>query len=305
MRDFRKFRLERLLYAFALLLFAPHLAAQTTQVISNKDGLRLLVAEENTQPTVRIVLPGRSLRDQTIEVLFPEHVTVRKHGGTDAEHLYLFQSGKTGEPVVWRRDGQSLQYEKDLKGDIHLTAIATLESDGVLFHYEFTNSSEVAYDMVWAPLDPRLTSIFHDVRLERTYVHLKDGFQLLASETPDRLTMPLDKWLPARYKASFTWPIPPQLVEHGKDGITYYNKSQPVDEPMVATLSEDHKWVVVSFSHTAGNVWSNPELTCQHVDEEKPMGPGQKTVLEVKLLVFAGSLDEALAKVVKQRNAVK
>jgi hypothetical protein len=297
--------LERLAYALVALMFATHLVAQTPPVISNDNGLRLLVAEENTQPTVRIVLPGRPLADKAIEVLFPEHVTVRKHGETDAEHLYLFQGGKVGEPFVWRRVGQSLQYEKDLKGGIHMTAIATLESDGVLFHYEFTNSSKVAYDMVWAPLDPRLTSIFHDVRLERTYVHLKEGFQLLASETPDRLTMPLDKWLPARYKASFTWPVPAQLVERGKDGITYYYKSQPVDEPMVATLSEDHKWVVASFSHTAGNVWSNPELTCQHVDEEKPLDPGQKAVLEVKLLVFAGSLDEALAKVAKQRNAVK
>jgi hypothetical protein len=304
MRDFRRLGLG-LISAVVLPLSVPHLVAQTASVISNENGLRLLVAEENTQPTVRIVLPGKPLSDQTIEVLFPEHVTVRKHGETDAEHLYLFRGGKAGEPVVWRRVGQSLQYEKDLKGDIHLTAIATLEGDGVLFRYEFTNGSKVDYDMVWAPLDPRLTSIFHDVRLERTYVHLKEGFQLLASETPDRVTMPLDKWLPARYKASFTWPVPPQLVEHGKDGITYYYKSKPVDEPMVATLSEDHKWVVASFSHTAGNVWSNPELTCQHVDEEKPMAPGQKAVLEVKLLVFAGSLDEAFEKVVQQRNSVK
>ena len=56
-------------------------------------------------------------------------------------------------------------------------------------------------DMIWAPLDPRLTSMFHDVRLERTYVHLKSGFDLLAAGTPTRLTMPLSEWLPARYKA--------------------------------------------------------------------------------------------------------
>jgi len=296
--------LKRLLYALAAMMFVPSLVAQTTPVISNKSGLRLLVEEEDTQPTVRIILPGKPLGDRAIWVLFPEHVTARRHGETDAEQLYLFQPGKAGEPVVWRRVGQSLQYEKDLKGEIHLTATATLESDGVLFRYEFTNGSKLAYDMIWAPLDPRMTSIFHDVRLERTYVHLKDGFQLLASETPARLTMPLDKWLPVRYKASFTWPIPAQLVERGTDGITYYNKSKRVDEPMVATLSEDHKWVVASFSHTAGNVWSNPELTCQHVDEEKPLGPGQKTVLEVKMLVFAGALDEAYAKVVEQRNTL-
>ena len=94
------------------------------------------------------------------------------------------------------------------------------------FRYEVTNNSRVAYDMIYAPTDPRLTSIFHDVRLERTYVHHADGFDLLASETPRRLTIPLDQWLPARYLASFTWPIPAQRIERRDDGIPYYNKSQ-------------------------------------------------------------------------------
>jgi hypothetical protein len=58
--------------------------------------------------------------------------------------------------------------------------------------------------MIYAVTDPRLTSIFQDVRLERTYVHHTDGFDLLASETPDRLKMPLDQWLPCRYLASLT-----------------------------------------------------------------------------------------------------
>ena len=93
--------------------------------------------------------------------------------------------------------------------------------------------------MIYATTDPRLTSIFHDVRLERTYVHHKDGFDLLASETPGRLTMPLDQWLPARYLASFKWPVPPKIVEKRDDGITYYNKSRSVDEPLVATVSTD------------------------------------------------------------------
>ena len=46
----------------------------------------------------------------------------------------------------------------------------------------------MTYDLVWAIVDPRLTSVFHDVRLERTYVHHADSFDLLASETPNRLT---------------------------------------------------------------------------------------------------------------------
>jgi len=186
-----------------------------------------------------------------------------------------------------------------------MQATATLEEDGVRFRYQFDNRSKVAYEMIYAPTDPRLTSIFHDVRLERTYVHHKDGFDLLASETPSRLTMPLNQWLPARYLASYTWPIPAKKVEKRDDGITYYNKSRAVDEPLVATRSSDNKWVVASFTRTTGNVWSNPELTCQHVDPEISLAVGASAAMETKILVFQGSLNDVLKKVDAQRQSLK
>jgi hypothetical protein len=281
------------------------LNAPTPPAIQNAEGLRLFVAPENRQPTLRIVLPGGADTDRAIEVIFPEHVTAKKAGSSESEHLYLFRPGQGGEPPEWRHVGQSLQYERDLKDGIHFLARATLEGDGVLFHYEFLNRSNAAFDMIYAVTDPRLTSIFHDVRLERTYVHHKDGFDLLASETPSRLSMPLGQWLPARYLASFTWPVPAQRVEHRGDGITYYNKSRTVDEPMIATLSTDRRWIVSSFTRTTGNVWSNPELTCQHVDPETSLGPRQQAVEEIKILIFQGSLDQALEKVISQRYTLK
>jgi hypothetical protein len=273
--------------------------------IQNAEGLRLLVAPENSAPTLAVILPGKSNDDRSLEVLFPEHVTVRKMGDSDGEHLYLFQPGTIGNRPSWRKIGQSLQYERDLPEGIHLLARATLQQDGVLFHYEFANHSRNAFDMVYAPTDPRLTSILHDVRLERTYVHHKDGFDLLASETPARLTMPMYDWLPARYLDSFTWPVPANKVERRSDGITYYNNSHPVDEPMIATVSSDGKWVVASFSRTTGNVWSNPELTCQHVDPQASLPPSGQAVFEVKMLIFRGSLDQALEKERAQHNALK
>jgi hypothetical protein len=294
-----------LLIFVAMVACWPVLLDAQTASIRNADGLRLLVAPENTQPTLRIVLPDRPDIDSAIEVIFPEHVTVNKQSGGQSEHLYLFRPGQQGEPPSWRRVGQSLEYERDLQGGIHMLARATLEDDGVLFHYEFLNRSDVAYSMVYAVTDPRLTSIFHDVRLERTYVHHKDGFDLLASETPKRLTMPLNEWLPARYMASYTWPVPTQRVEDRGDGIAYYNKSRAVDQPMVATLSTDRKWVVASFTRTTGNVWSNPELTCQHVDPQSPLEPGGHAVLEVKILIFRGTLEQALQKVISQRGSLK
>ena len=187
--------------------------------IQNAAGLRLLVAIDHTSPVLRVILPGRPTSDRSIEILFPEHITVVKQGQGSAQQLYLFRPGQRGDRPLWRRSSASLEYERDLGDGVHLLARATLEGDGVRFRYELTNKSRVAYDTIYVPTDPRLTSIFHDVRLDRTYVHHADGFDLLASETPRRLTIPLDQWLPARYLASFTWPVPAQRIERRDDGF--------------------------------------------------------------------------------------
>ncbi|HET9282117.1 MAG TPA: hypothetical protein VFR24_09165 [Candidatus Angelobacter sp.] len=272
--------------------------------VRNSSGVRLTVAEENTQPALRITVPGPSEAERTFEILFPEHVTARKQGGAEVEHLYLFRPGKAGERPLWRRNANSLEYEREING-VHFLARATLEDDGLLIHYEFANHSKDNYQMIYAVTDPRLTGIFHDVRLERTYVHHPEGFALLASETPERLTMPLDRWLPARYLASFTWPVPAKRLEQRDDGITYYNKSRAVDQPLIATFSSDRQWIVVSFTRTTGNVWSNPELTCQHVDPQTALSAGQSAILEEKILIFQESLDQVLQKVRMQRDLLK
>jgi hypothetical protein len=297
--------LATLLCGSALLLACASANADGHQdlVVGNRTGMRLMVAEENTQPTLRIVLPGHPTSDRSIEVLFPEHVTVRKRGSTDANQLYLWRPGQSGERPPWRRSGPSLEYDRNLARGVHMLARATLEEDGVRFRFRIRNRSDLTYDLVYAPIDPRLTAEFHDVRLERTYVHHADGFDLLASETPSRLTMPLDEWLPARYLASFTWPIPPRHVER-RDDMTYYNKSRAVDAPFIATLSRDRRWVVASFTRTTGNVWSNPELTCQHVDPQPTSSPGEDTILETKILVVRGSLDDVFAMAMRQRDSV-
>jgi len=279
----------------------PVAAAQNS--VQNASGVKLSVAEEDTQPALKVVLsdePGVA-----VKVIFPEHVTVKERGVNDAEHLYLWRPGKVGESPTWRRVGSSLEYESELRQGVHLLARATLENDGILVHYKLKNGSKSDYEMVLAITDPRMLPPLRDVRLERTYVHSKDGFALLGAETPERLTMPLNQWLPARYLASYTWPVPAQRVERRGDGITYYNTSRAVDEPWIATVSEDRKWVLASFTKTTGNVWSNPELTCQHVDPQKPLPAGGDAVIEVKVLIFKGTLEQALEKERAQRNSLK
>jgi hypothetical protein len=286
---------------------AQALSAQpaTPRAITNAGGLRLVVDADNLRPVLRVLLPDKAESDRSIEIIFPEHVSARRQGHADVEQLYLFRPGSSGARPAWRQQGQAVEYDMTLAGDVRVTARATLEDDGVRFRYEFHNRSTVSYDMIYAVTDPRLTSTFHDVRLERTYVHHADGFDLLASETPARLSMPLTDWLPARYLASFTWPVPSQRVERRNDGITYYNKSRAVDEPFIATLSTDRAWVVASVARDVGNVWSNPELTCQHVDPQLRLAANGDATSEIKLLVVRGSLADAHARAVAQRVSLK
>jgi hypothetical protein len=128
------------------------------------------------------------------------------------------------------------------------------EPDGVLYHYEFVNRSNVDFDSVQAVTDPRMISpLFHDVRLERTYVHDAKGFGLLASEIPERVTMPLDQWLPNRYRISYAWPAEEIRVQKQADVITFLNASRRADEPVIATISID-----------AGGLWQ-PSLGTQEI----------------------------------------
>ena len=107
--------------------------------IENAAGLRLLVATDHTSPVLRVILPGRPTSDRSIEILFPEHVTVVKQGQRSAQQLYLFRPGGRGDRPLWRRSDGSLEYERDLGDGVHLLARATLEGDGVRFRYEVTN----------------------------------------------------------------------------------------------------------------------------------------------------------------------
>jgi hypothetical protein len=52
-------------------------------------------------------------------------------------------------------------------------------------------------------------------------------------------------------------------------------------------------------------VWSNPELTCQHVDPQATVGPGAVVTLDTKILFVRGSLDDAFALAMRQRDSLE
>ena len=161
--------------------------AQLPAPIRNASGVQLVVSAQHTDPVLRLILPGQPASDNSVQVLFPEHVTAVERGSSAARQLYIFRPGRQGDLPRWYSTANYVEYERELEAGLHLRARATLDDDGVLFRYEFSNRTRRVYDMIYAVTDPRLTMAFHDPRLERTYVHHPEGFELLASETPARI----------------------------------------------------------------------------------------------------------------------
>jgi|SRR5215813_13831181 len=277
-----------------------------TLSVTNAAGLTMSVAQEYANPALSLSIPGEPSGQNAVLILFPEHVTVRKHGSNEAEHLYLWQSGNTETSPKWVGNANGLNYEMEFEHGIHFVARALLEDNGVLLHYEFINASDIDYASVQAITDLRmLTPMLRDVRLERTYVHGPNGFRLMASDMPERLTMPLKKWLPNRYRVSYSWPVDIVRVEKQADGIVFFNASQKADEPLLATVSTDGHWIMATFSRNPGNLWTNPELTCQHADPDIPVSRRSAGVIEEKVLLLSGTLQDVLALVRKQRATLK
>jgi hypothetical protein len=265
-------------------------------ITDRSSGLRLSVINKEF-PLLKILLPGQLDSDRGIEVEFPEHVTgVNKNSGK-AEQLYFVSLGNRNRRTspVWKLEKNTIIYETDLQDNVHLTAKAILEPDGLRYSYTFTNRSGADYKNLGAITCVKLYSLFSDTLLRRTYVHHPNGFELLASETPQRLTLPLNQWLPCRYLVSYTWPVPKQRTEKDEDGITRYYKSKKTDLPLIATLSHDKKWVAATCSTDPGNLWDNPERTCHHADPAIDLNKGEIKTISLKTFIYKGDLDKSIS----------
>lgn len=277
---------------FFLLFSVAACGQNELTLVNKKSGLRLIVIDKKF-PLLKILIPGQTRDERGIEVEFPEHVTGVNTQTRKVERFYLITAGnryKRSLPV-WKVTDTSLIYECEFSDNIKLTAEARLSHDGVSYTYHITNNSTVTYENMQAPTCVKLYSAFSDTLLERTYVHHADGFDLLASETPERLTMGIGEWLPCRYLVPYTWPINRSRVEKDEDGITRYHKSRKVDRPIIATVSHDQRWVAATYTKETGNLWTNPERTCHHVDPVMKVRPGEKGRLWLKTVIIKGSLD--------------
>ncbi len=259
-------------------------------------GLKLIVLQKE-RPLIKLLLPGQPESERGIEIEFPEHITGVNISTGDVEHLYMNTRANDPYGYSWQISPEEVSYYMRLPNEITLVATAKVEADGLRMTYEFDNPSNITYNNLQAVTCVKLYSDFADQRLERTYVHLGEGYELLALETPDRLTLPLEQWLPCRYLVSYEWPVPPNRKERGPDGILRYNKSRATNRPFLVTLSKDRQWVAATYTKETGNLWTNPERTCQHADPALELRGGSQRKLELKTFVYKGNMEEMLFKI--------
>lgn len=269
--------------------------AQQGLSLVRQDGLKVIVINKD-YPLLKVLLPNQPQANRGIEVEFPEHVTGIGKAGGEAEHLYLVSRGTANRRTlpVWHINGDTLYYETNLNDAVTMIAKVIIGRDGLQYRYVLHNHSGNSYQNLQAVTCVKLYSLFADTLLERTFVHHPEGFELLASETPSRLTMGLSHWLPCRYLVSYSWPVNPVAVQKDEDNITRYYKSKKADKPLIATLSHDKKWIAATYTKETGNLWTNPERSCQHADPSVDLAPGETKTLELKTFIIRGNLEQLL-----------
>lgn len=288
--------MKQLIFILFFTVTGPAARSQNRLAVTDqRSGLKLIVVNKQ-YPLLKLLLPDQPETDRGIEIEFPEHVTGLNLQSKDRQHLYLVTSGTVNRRTLpqWKVSANTISYETVLNSAVKLIASATLDPTGVRYRYRLINLTDTAYQHLQAVTCVQLYSQFSDTLLERCYVHDKNGFTLLAAETPGRLSMPLNKWLPCRYLVSYTWPVPDKRVEKDEDGITRYYRSVKADKPFIATLSHNKKWVAATYTGQTGNMWTNPERSCHHADPETALAGHETKTLELGTFVYRGPLERLL-----------
>lgn len=273
-----------------------------SEILIPGSGIRVHPLAGIAAPTVKVRLPHQNDSDPGVQIELPESVLAQLDGGGAEIELYG-NHHTSNEPPVWRILDDAIEYSMELGEFGKMDVRAAAEPDGLRLSYVLTNRSEEDYAWVLPATCVRLYSSFEDHYLERTYVHHRNGFELLASETPERLEMTLDEWYPCRYRAFHAWGWPNgKKLRIEKGGLVSYTKSRPIDRPFLATRSKDRKWVIATHTKDAGSVWTNPKRTCQHADPTVALKSGQTKILELKVFVLAGGLEDLLERVDAEAN---
>src|SRR5579871_221577 len=215
--------------ASAAAMAAPLVRSQAQGMplsVRSRSGLRLEQHGDPQRPTVALYLPKRAVPSMVIEM--PEHAWYRETPSgqqTWFYKMYTTDSALKGR-VEWAADSRSLSFVMKTPSGFTLNTTATLDENGVAITHKVASGSVTQMVAVEAPTCVKLYRPFIDIFLERTYIHLPDGPALIAADTPNRLAMNAEEWLPCRYIARVGKNAPHENYRtEVLDGVTRHFKS--------------------------------------------------------------------------------
>ena len=267
------------------------------------DRLRIERHGDPQRPAVALYLPGAAVPASVIEM--PEHAWRKQKPSDEPVWFYKMYSSdpKFQGVVTWSETLNSLSYAMTTPAGFTMQSQAILQEDGVEIRHEIKGPFGGDTAVVEAPTCVKLYRPFTDVFLERTYVHHAAGLELIASETPERLTKNAEEWLPCRYIVN-CGPNgrPPDKRIERVDGVTRYFKSRLADAAFLATESQPFGWVAATHGLNCPSLFTNPARTCHHADPEVQV-KGDRAVLNLKVYVIRGSVLDAWQRVAPRDRA--
>ena len=257
------------------------------------------------RPAVAVFLPSSANVAAVIEM--PEHAWRKKKDAGEEQAWFYRMYGadaSTRAEVRWSRSGEALSYEMRAGSGFVMHCQAKLEDDGVAIDYGIESGSEPMLAAAQAVTCVKLYRPFTDVFLERTYVHLPGGLELIAADSPDRLTQNAEEWLPCRYIARVGRDAPTSPYRSERlDGVTRHFKGRSADIPFLATESEPRGWTACTHTLSAESVFTNPARTCQHADPVVLGITNGKARLRLKVYFVRGSAAMAYERVAQSAAA--
>jgi len=256
---------RRTLLAAAGAAIACGQPARNKLQITANSGLRIEQHGDTQLPAIAVFLPSLAAPSAVIEM--PEHAWRRVRADNSQSWFYKMYGANASErgKVSWTSTTDTLAFRMETPSGYKLNGNATLSDDKIAVNYEILSESERQIAAVQAVTCVRLYRPFTDVFLERTFVHEESGLQLIARDTPDRLTKNAEEWLPCRYIARVGSGTTAYRVE-SLEGVTRYFRSRPADTPLIATESDPPGWTACTFSQRGESVFTNPARTCHHAD---------------------------------------
>jgi hypothetical protein len=273
-------------------------------VVSARSGLRFERHGDPSRPALALFIPGQDAPAAIIEM--PEHAWRKE--SRSGEQLWFYKMYTADDAfrgkVRWSKTNDTLSYSMETPSGFVLNARARLETDGVSINYDVLSPTRGPLATIMAPTCVKLYRPFTDVFLERTFVHHPKGLDLIASETPERLSMNAEEWLPIRYIVSVgEGTAGGQGRRERLEGVTRYFKSKAADVAFIATESQPKGWVAATHGLGCPSLFTNPARTCHHADPRVENVADGKAQLRLKVYMVRASLEELWRRVAGRDRA--